>query len=262
MQLYNSSTHYTLPPSNEATLAFTSRDDQGLLPQILSITNLPIELMQKVAFQLNPKDYENLRKTCLTLNNKLPDINKIFEKLDNGKCRGEYRENLQNVSLYHLRNYLQSKDGEKNFHALNSVNIKKSENKIIIGYEDHVNPALDDATKIFQWNLSNKNKNFTPYLTYSSGKTSVILDGGQLTEKSTADIFHSLNKIHKYSEGVERDFIAILAVKIKDVICESPPTDVSKNTLEGIFSDYPEMFNNGEGVRYILQKEKETRTFR
>lgn len=65
--------------------------------------------------------------------------------MDNGKYCGEYRENLQNVSLFHLRNYLQSEDGEKDFHAMNSVNINKSENKIIIGYEDYVNPALDDA---------------------------------------------------------------------------------------------------------------------
>lgn len=61
MQLINSYTPYTSPNTNKADMAVNSCNDKGVQHKVDHIINMPNEVLQKIAFELYPNDYENLR---------------------------------------------------------------------------------------------------------------------------------------------------------------------------------------------------------
>ncbi|MCX8961898.1 hypothetical protein EHW64_12340 [Erwinia psidii] len=223
---------------------------KNMLAHVTNITNLPVELQQKIAFNLTPQDYENLRKSAPTLKNNLESSDSIYEKLRNGQYHGEYKKTLQAFVSRPVRDFLKSTQGENLFNAIKSIDVTKNDNTIFIKYKNPINGTLNNIDDIFHWNLNQNNNSFPVLSNYSQGEKTIILSKEKITKKDIKNIFNSLSETFNSTEKYERYFIATVAIKIKTLLCNHPPKEISKDKMEEIFHGYTNILKASEDVNF------------
>lgn len=239
----------------------SSKNNKPFLSKIDHLSNLPVELKQKIAFNLNSKDYSHLRSTNKIISESLDSFSVMDDKLTQGGISGDVDKNIRKI----LRDKLLGGDQTKEI-TLSLKNCFSRPHRLWKGateigttylpdcfetyYQDRIYDVVESWRKgITSFEAYGPYKNFNPKAKPGQlWEVKTYFADSKINSESLNDIFSSFRKVYQDTEGTEKFVVAKLARTLRDYWLEILPGHVSKENMDNLSIDYPELFRAEENI--------------
>ncbi|MCS3430906.1 F-box protein [Klebsiella sp. BIGb0407] len=254
---------HTVTPTS---MLFSDKDENKTIKNIVNVRNepvefmdLPIELKQKIAFNLDGFSYANLHLTSKRMHHELTSLKEIPVKLK--RCSGELKSSYEKMYIKSIRQMVRNEKKDDILQCLKRISIGKcctSSNNISIAtrYESNCTlPGKHWSGNILShcgveiMKLSNnrlipgimlRQENASSGL--STNRTvSLSFREKDLNDKTIELIFHAFNTIFNEESSNDRLLVALSAIKLRSYLCRKPPEGVDKNKIVMCTSNYPSL---------------------
>lgn len=241
--------------------------------QSIEFIHLPVELKQKIAFNLDSASYANLRLSAKEMHNALPSFKQMSNDL-NHISRGERRDNYLKIHQDLIEQTLSHENESELIQSLNNAFIDKEFNdadRITL----HTMYRSTRKTFAAHWNgnvfnrckdkiIALSNEEIIPTIMieinqplFSSLKeylTTLDIKDKYLTKDNINIIFNAFNKVFNQERSNNRFLVALSAFQLQDFLCNNPPKGVHKKEILEISSHYPFLFSMGMIVSSCVSK--------
>lgn len=258
----------------------TSSNNNSILNDMVKIQNqhaelinLPNELKQKIAFNLDGVSYSNLRLTAKEMYNAIPSFPAIISQLKerrSGEVQDKYITMYRNSVTQLIANEV--KDDVIQCLKYASVD-KRYVNSDSTTIYTKFHPGKD--TPHVHWNgnilerckneiIKSSNNRLTPNVItmqfrepFSSiERKFVTLDikDQDINYLNLSIIFNAFNKILNEERSSDRFLIALSALQLKNYLYQNPPKGITRNEILRSESHYPFLFTMGAIVAGYVSK--------
>jgi len=252
------------PPSTSSNNNPVLHNITKLQNESVEFINLPTELKQKIAFNLDGYSYSNLRLTTKEVYNKIPSFQEILLQLKNG-CSGETKEKYLKMYGTSVMQILGNEHKRDVIQCLKFASVEKryiNSDSITI----HTKYRLDKSTPETHWNgdilarckheiVESSNNQLTPNILimqfkepFSSAENRVItldIKDKDFNYLNLTLIFKAFNKILNEERSSDRFLVALNAFQLKNHLYHNPPKGITKDEILLCASHYPFLFSMG-----------------
>lgn len=236
--------------------------------QLVNICNIPVELKQKIACNLDSKDYASLREAGKAMSESLDSFSVMNNKLKEG-VSGDTGKNILKVMRDKLIiNLFGSSQNKEIMLALKNCstcahpileNTTKVQTEYLPdnygdNYQDRIRQAVELCRRgITSFIPSGSSQSFMPHLAPDElWNVTINFNDEDINKKSLVDIFSSFNEVYKNTEGPERFVVANMASTLRNYWGETPPSELSKNDINHLSVAYPELLGMGDNIVKLL----------
>lgn len=235
---------------------------------ILSVKNIPTELIQKIAYNCTSLDYANLRQSSKFFSEKLESFEEMKERLLEKKCTGEVAFLRRRMLDCHaLKDFLCTDKNDDIFCALKNIRIVKG-TWLLATPSVHISVKYPRPSDISQDRIHDILSKFYHGLELSMGeieRACVVNEDGFLNssmmlpfyciEKQIGlrSLFYEAESLFDSTEGDERYLLAVVVSKLKDYLCEGGATGLTKDYIVAISSKFPGLFKAGSSVLNAIE---------
>ncbi|GLY60167.1 hypothetical protein Pcaca05_10250 [Pectobacterium carotovorum subsp. carotovorum] len=225
------------------------------------ISNLPIEIKEKIAFKLNVTDYNNLRNSSELMKTSLKSISFICNELMENKCIGEVREQYLSIFRKQIDEFIKNDMSDDLSLAIQGLEMSEGIYPFELKTQCYKNnKKYGDLLMRFKMKASGNNCNNKPgmlFLRKSSGEVGVELLSLEFKSidinKDILDIiFKSFDTIFKEISTNDRLFFAASAYTLMKGLIDKTPNDIKIADISACKSKYPELIETGRiAVDYL-----------
>jgi len=232
--------------------------------QPVEFINLPTELKQKIAFNLDGISYSNLRLTAKEVHDEIPSFKEIIRQLKN-RCSGETKEKY--LTMYR-KSVTQTLDNECKKDVIQCLKYASVEKRYINSdsITIHTKHNLDHNTASTHWNgnilarckheiVESSNNRLIPNILIMQFKEPFSTAENRFVTLDIKDkdfnylnltlIFKAFNKILNEERSSDRFLVALNALQLKNYLYHNPPTGITKDEILLCASYYPFLFSMG-----------------
>ena len=243
--------------------------------QPLFLEQLPTEIIQNIAFNLETDSYAQLRLASRKMKDILPSFKTMLNRLEHG-CSGEVKKNYE---LMYERSITERLENEKNDYLLQAISHvfvgqRYSHNNYYeisthyrpIGRSVNIHWDCDILIRCSDIITISPHNNYAGKYTISGGgsidgKNAIVSTIGFHNKKMNKDtiniIFKSFNDIFTKNNTNSRLIVAISAHKLRDYLATQRLNDFSKKDIDRCVSQHPILFKAGKVVAdYISTKKR------
>ncbi|MBG6248315.1 MULTISPECIES: hypothetical protein [Symbiopectobacterium] len=249
----------------------SSQNTECALSKMINICNLPVELKQKIAFNLDSKDYASLRATGKIMSESLDSFSVMNNKLTHGKISRYVEKNIREIMCDNLiRNLLGGNQTKEITLSLKNCFSRPHpilEGNIQIGTEylpdSYKNTHPDRICKVVDLCRNGitsfipcgESRAFRPDLFPGElWNVAINFKHSEINLKYLNDIFSSFNKVYRHTEDTEKFVVANLASTLRNYWAETPPIHVNKKDIVNLSVAYPELFHAGDNVVKVIRE--------
>ena len=232
--------------------------------QPVEFINLPTELKQKIAFNLDGISYSNLRLTAKEVHDEIPSFKEIIRQLKN-RCSGETKEKYFTMYRKSITQTLENECKKDVIQCLKYASVEKryiNSDSITI----HTKHNLDHNTASTHWNgnilarckheiVESSNNRLIPNILIMQFKEPFSTAENRFVTLDIKDkdfnylnltlIFKAFNKILNEERSSDRFLVALNALQLKNYLYHNPPTGITKDEILLCASYYPFLFSMG-----------------
>lgn len=236
--------------SNRCCDESNDNNTKSLKHDIIKISNLPIEIIQKIAFQLSPEDYKNFQLVSKGFSEKLENIKKMKDMLVENKHKGELRNNRQKMLCNHLLKYVCDED----LYTLSTVFIvecQKNNKKLVeigFNYKFHTASNIErHFNETAYMMFIGLNENYFSFNIKFAGTKNMItkysIEKEKITPDNLKDIFSTANEVFQGGNTYNKCLLASTVTALKNYAYQQ--SIENKNQIEAIAHSYSDLFSVG-----------------
>jgi len=235
--------------------------------QPIEFINLPAELKQKIAFNLDGISYCNLHLTSKKIHAELPSFKTMICQLKN-KCSGEIRKNYNEMYEKSIKQLIENEKKDDLMQCIKHVSVNRryrSSDSVTL----YTTYRPDRVLSYNQWSgytlyrcreeikkLSNNQltpeiilKEFNePFSRNSNWFVNLDLKDKDINKQNLNIIFKAFNNILNEEHSSDRFLVAASAIQLRGYWYHNTPAGIDKKYIIDIASHYPNLFIMGQIV--------------
>jgi|GEM_PF-2063857 len=231
---------------------------------IHNLTNLPKEVIVKIASNLFPKDYGNFRLSCKAFSTINPSFGVMGQALEDNTCNGSLKKNYQRNLYGNLKILWQQRTGHIES-AMKNISIKTNSSgseKYTIMQVSFFPVDQGEKNYIGSWITENFYYSLSKYYAPSSQVAFLSINQSEklvhfsinfhnclLDDSTIHPIFYLANFLCEDIKTPEQMVIFSMINKLKNYWYENPLDNVNKEKILELSENYPRLFKRN----YLLQ---------
>ncbi len=245
--------------------------------QPVEFMNLPVELKQKIAFNLDGISYCNLHLTAKKIHAELPSFKTMICQLKN-ECSGEIRKNYHEMYVRSIKQLIENEKKDDLIQCIKHVSANRRY-RISDSVTLHTRYHPDRIISYDQWSgytlyrcheeikkLSNNqltpevilNKFNSPFSRNSHWFVNLDLKDKDINKQSINIIFKAFNNVLNEERSSDRFLVAASATQLRGYWYHNTPAGIDKKDIINIVNHYPNLFLMGQIVtNYVLKNHVE-----
>lgn len=262
-----------IPPTSSNNNNSILNDVVKIQNQHIELINLPDELKQKIAFNLDGISYSNLRLTAKEMHNAIPSFQTIISQLKNG-CSGEVEDRYISMYKNSVRQLIANEVKDDVIQCLKYASVdRRYVNSDSTTIYTKFHPGKE--TSHSHWNgnvlerckneiMESSNNRLAPSILirnfremFSSVEVKFVtleIKDKDINYPNLNIIFNAFNKILNEERSSDRFLIALSALQLKNYLYHNPPKGITRNEILRSESHYPFLFTMGAVVAGYVSK--------
>ncbi|RJL51293.1 hypothetical protein [Pectobacterium carotovorum] len=257
-----------LPNSKTNTPISLTQGSQLSLPEGQSvffrkldyISNLPVEIKEKIAFKLDAIDYNNLRNSSKMMRSDLKSIEFMRDKLMENNFSGKVREKYFPIFEKHIKKLLDEDVSDSLSRAIQHVYVYESKyfpdcfwlrSECYKCDNPRDNLLIICKNKVVK-NICNKNPLMLALYGGGSDVVDVSICNYYLNKDMLDVVFKSFDTVFKEFNTNDRIFVAASSYILMEYLIDKTPNDIKAADVIACKLKYPELIETGRiAVDYL-----------